>query len=189
MATGRAPLNSLGIPFGLAGLSGTWTMAAHTLGLAAIVGHTLWALTALVWVVVMVNYGVRAHNGGGGVVADLRHPIQGPFAALAATVGMLLGAHYSVAFPTAGRVAVVLCMAVALIFGAWFVVQLTRGPRDIDALHAGYLLPTVAAAFIAGQSAGTFGWTTLSVAAIGVGLLSWCLIGRASCRERVLYTV
>ena len=177
LTTGRAPLNSLGIPFGLAGLSGTWTMAAQTLGVPAVVGDILWAVTALAWVGVLVNYAVRVHNHGGGLVADLRHPVQGPFAALAATVGMLLGAHYSFDFPTAGRVLVVVCMAVALVFGAWFVVQFTQGPRDIAHLHAGYLLPTVAAAFIAGQSAGTFGWSTLSVAAIGVGLLFWCLIG------------
>jgi tellurite resistance protein len=152
-------------------------MAAQSIGVTALVGHTLWAITALVWVCVLVNYVLRAHNHGGGVIADLRHPIQGPFAALAATVGMLLGAHYSVDFPTAGRVVAVLCTAIALVFGAWFVVQFTQGPRDIDHLHAGYLLPTVAAAFIAGQSAGTFGWSTLSVAAIGVGLLFWGLIG------------
>jgi len=129
---------------------------------------------------VIANYLVRVRNHGGSVLADLRHPVQGPFASLAPTVGMLLGTHFAAEnsdFAAGGRIIAVVSMAAALIFGTWFVAQLASRPRDVDSLHAGYLLPTVAAAFIAGQSAGTFGWMTLSVAAIGVGLFSWLILG------------
>ena len=195
LRTGRAPLTSFGIPFGLSGLAGTWTMAAGTLGTPGVVGDVLWVLALVAWVAVLANYLVRSRNDAGLIRSDLVDPVQGPFAALAPTTGMLLGTHFATAVsagssaghPPPGQSvgvpgvllqgAVVAFMVAAAVFGAWSVAQLSQRMRDIDSLHAGYLLPTVAAAFIAGQSAGTFGWTTLSVASIGVGLLFWVLLG------------
>ncbi|TFB83192.1 C4-dicarboxylate transporter [Cryobacterium algoricola] len=199
LRTGRAPLTSFGIPFGLSGLAGTWTMAAGVLGTPAGIGEALWLFALVAWVLVFANYLMRSRNAGGTIRGDLVDPVQAPFAALAPTTGMLLGTHVAVSLsagsgaghPFAGALpgspagllvwlvqgVVVAFMVAALVFGAWSVAQLALRMRDIDTLHAGYFLPTVAAAFIAGQSAGTFGWTTLSVACIGVGLLFWMLLG------------
>lgn len=175
--TGRAPLSSLGIPFGLSGLAGTWTMAAVTALAPQIIAEALWILAAVAWIAVVANYLWRSRNRGGSVRKDLRDPVQGAFASLAPTSAMLICTHYAQQFPIAGRITAGVSMAVGLLFGAWFLAQLALRQRSIDAIHAGYLLPTVAAAFIVGQSAGSFGWTLLGESAIAVGILFWLVLG------------
>jgi len=175
--TGRAPLSSLGIPFGLSGLAGTWTMASVTALAPQFIAEVLWMLAAAAWIAVVANYLWRSRNRGGSIRADLCDPVQGAFASLAPTSAMLICTHYAQLLPTAGRIVTGVFMAIALLFGAWFLAQLSTRERSIDAIHAGYLLPTVAAAFIVGQSAGTFGWTLLGEAAIAVGILFWLVLG------------
>ena len=175
--TGRAPLSSLGIPFGLSGLAGTWTMAGVTALAPRIIAEGLWMLAAVAWTAVVANYLWRARNRGGSILEDLRDPVQGAFASLAPTSAMLICTHYAQQLPLAGRIITGVFMAIGLLFGAWFLAQLALRERSIDAIHAGYLLPTVAAAFIVGQSAGTFGWTLLGEAAIAVGILFWLVLG------------
>ncbi len=175
--TARAPLSSLGIPFGLSGLAGTWSMAEHISLAPRAIAEGLWMLAAAAWIVVVGNYLRRSRNRGGSIRADLHHPVQGAFASLAPTSAMLICTHYAQFFPVAGRIATSALMVVGLLFGAWFLAQLALRERAVDAVHAGYLLPTVAAAFIVGQSAGTFGWTLLGEAAIAVGILFWLVLG------------
>lgn len=175
--TGRAPLSSLGIPFGLSGLAGTWSMATQTSLAPGAIAEGLWMLAAAAWIVVVVNYLRRSRNRGGSIRADLHHPVQGAFASLAPTSAMLICTHYAQFFPVAGRIATSALMVFSLLFGAWFLAQLALRERAVDSVHAGYLLPTVAAAFIVGQSAGTFGWTLLGEAAIAVGILFWLVLG------------
>jgi tellurite resistance protein len=174
---GRAPLSSLGIPFGVSGLAGTWTMAARASLADEAIAEALWMLAAAVWIAVVANYLWRSRLDGGRVRNDLRDPVQGAFASLAPIAAMLICTHYAQYVPAAGRVVTALLMAVALVFGAWFLAQVALAPRSIDAVHAGYLLPTVAAMFILGQGAGTFGWTLLGQAAVAVGILFWLLLG------------
>ncbi|TFC04394.1 hypothetical protein E3O42_05210 [Cryobacterium adonitolivorans] len=90
---------------------------------------------------------------------------------------MLVRTHYAQHLPIAGRIATGLFMVISLLFGAWFLAQFALRERSIDSIHAGYLLPTVAAAFIVGQGAGASGWTLLGEAAIAVGILFWLLLG------------
>ncbi|WP_166789746.1 C4-dicarboxylate transporter [Cryobacterium fucosi] len=175
--TGRAPLASLGIPFGLAGLAGTWTMAGATLGTPAGIGDALWLLATVVWIAAIGNYLVRSRNHGGRVLRDVDDPVQGPFASLAPTTGMLIGSHLAVSLPLVGRSLSVACIGLALVLGARFVAQLAVRENSVDLVHAGYLLPTVAAFLIAGQSAGGLGWPVAAIAGIGVGLLFWLLLG------------
>ncbi|MGO4782737.1 hypothetical protein [Cryobacterium sp. W22_MBD10_FK3] len=175
--TARAPLSSLGIPFGLSGLAGTWTMAGATSLAPQIIAEGLWMLAAAAWIAVVANYLWRSRNRGGSIREDLRDPVQGAFASLAPTSAMLVCTHYAQQLPIAGRIITGVFVAIGLLFGAWFLAQLALRQRSIDAIHAGYLLPTVAAAFIVGQSAGTFGWTLLGEAAIAVGILFWLVLG------------
>ena len=149
--TARAPLSSLGIPFGLSGLAGTWTMAGVTSLAPQIIAEGLWMLAAAAWIAVVVNYLWRARNHGGSIREDLRDPVQGAFASLAPTSAMLVCTHYAQQLPIAGRIVTGVFMAIGLFFGAWFLAQLALRQRSIDATHAGYLLPTVAAAFIVGR--------------------------------------
>ncbi|WP_432944154.1 hypothetical protein ACQPXM_02120 [Kribbella sp. CA-253562] len=70
------------------------------------------------------------------------------------------------------RVAVV---ALAVLFFTRLLIR----QRDIDQLHAGYLLPTVAAGLIGAQSLATVGLPEVGYGSFGVGILMWLLLGAA----------
>lgn len=172
----RIPLNLFGIGFGLSGLAGTWTAVADV-GLGpAVVGDVLWLVAAAVWLVTLVRYAARA-GGARAVLADLRHPVLGPFAALAPTTALLLGGRLDREDRTAGQVLVVAALVVATAFGVWFLATLLEGGRDVDTLHGGYLLPTTAAALVGAQALAVAGWDTAARAAFAAGVLSWLLVG------------
>lgn len=107
----RLPLNTLAIPFGLAGLSGSWSLAQSTLGAPGIVSELLWSLTAAATVWVIVLHLVRGHRAEESLASQLRNPVQGPLAALLPTTGMLLGAHVFQTLPTLGIIMVFVSLA------------------------------------------------------------------------------
>ncbi|MCK2215792.1 hypothetical protein MF672_018625 [Actinomadura sp. ATCC 31491] len=172
----RIPLNTLGIGFGLSGLAGTWTAAASALGAPPLAGEALWAVAALAWAATLIRYGLGVRSPRD-LAADLRHPVLGPFAALAPATGSLLAAHLAAYAPAAGAALVWVMLAVAAAFGAWFVAALLTAPRQAATLHGGHLLPTVAASLIAAQSLAVIGQRGAAVALLGAGVLFWLLIG------------
>ncbi|MFK3979229.1 transporter [Micromonospora sp. NPDC050397] len=172
------PLNQFGIAFGLSGLAGTWTAASTALGLDRAAANLLWIVAALTWVISIVHYLIAARTFRR-VIDDMAHPVLGPFAALVPTTGMLLGASLDHSAPTAARTVVVVMFVGATLVAALFVTGLLTHTRDIDRLHAGYLLPTVAAGLIGAQSLATVGLHRAAVGSFAVGILMWLLIGAA----------
>jgi tellurite resistance protein len=113
------------------------------------------------------------------VLADVNHPVLGVFAALIPASGLLLGARLAYYAPTAGKVVVLIMVALTAVFAAFFVHRLMLGGLELDQLHPAYLLPTVAITFIAGQSLAAVGLRELGFASFGVGVLLWLVIGAA----------
>ncbi|SNY42636.1 C4-dicarboxylate transporter [Paractinoplanes atraurantiacus] len=165
------PLNLFGIAFGLAGLAGTWTASSAAGLVPGFVGDALWWAVLVVWLTLLGRYLVKASP------ADLRHPVLGPFAALVPTTGLLMGGRLAGTWLTGGRVVIAVMLVLATVFAGWFVAHLLSGGLDVDTLHAGYLLPTVAASLVGAQSAALAGWHAVAVGAFGVGILFWFLIG------------
>ncbi|PZE78398.1 C4-dicarboxylate transporter [Curtobacterium sp. MCBD17_019] len=172
----RLPLNTFGISFGTAGIAGTWTTAGDLLGAPAAIGEVLWAAAAVAWVVTIVRY-LRRPGGIRAIVADLRHPVLGPFAALVPAVGSLLAVHVSTWAPTVGAVGVWAMLALTTAFGAWFMTDLLTTPRDPGTLHGGYLLPTVASSLLGAQALATIGHPALATGFFATGVLFWLLVG------------
>lgn len=170
------PLNAFGAAFGLTGLAGTWTTAAGTLGAPAWIGEAVWALAALVGSATLATYVARAGRWRD-VGADLRHPVLGPFAALVPVTLGLHGAHLAVRTPTLGRALVLVAAVGAVAFGAWFVGRMLTEPREPAVVHGGYLLPTVAASFLVGQSLAAVGHPLAGTAFVAAGVLFWLLVG------------
>ncbi|MEV6411841.1 hypothetical protein [Kribbella sp. NPDC051718] len=179
MSAGKTfPLNQFGIAFGLSGLAGTWTAAGEKLGVDAAVANAFWILAAVAWAISVTRYLLGARSVRQ-IVADLGHPVLGPFAALAPVSGMLLGARLSHYAPTAGKTVVVVMFVLTIAVATIFVRKLMLGGLDIDKLHPGYLLPTVAAGLIGGQSLATVGLHSMGIASFAVGILMWLLLGAA----------
>jgi tellurite resistance protein len=169
-------LNTLAVPFGLAGLAETWATSGGVLGWPTGVVGWVWLLPAAAWVVLV---GAHLHRGavtGKPLGAQLRHPAQGPIAALVPVVLMLLGAAIVPVAPVLGRIVVAVAMAAAAVLAGWLVRYWLSGDLAIDAVHGGYFLPTVAGAFIAADCAVVCGWPGLAVGCFLLGCLFWIVV-------------
>lgn len=172
------PLNFFGMSFGLSGLAGSWSEAARALGAPALIAEVAWAIAAAVWIGTIAVYVTRLGTLRR-FTDDLQHPVLGPFAALIPLPGMLLGAHLSTTWPLLGEILVWVMFVLSGLFGTWFISQLVVAPKGFAAMHGGFLLPTVAAGLVSAQTLATIGADQVAVAALGVGLLFWVLIGGA----------
>ena len=178
MAVRRIPLNFFGMSFGLAGLAGTWVTAGEQGHVPATVGEALLALSALVWLVTLVSYLRYVLSGPGRLVADLTDNVAGPFASLAVITPMLLAAEgIAPHAPTPGKVVVDVFLVLTVVLGGWFTGQWIYGELDIDRLHPGYFLPTVAGGLVAAAAAAAVGQRRLAELMLGLGLICWLILG------------
>ncbi|WP_082537957.1 hypothetical protein [Angustibacter sp. Root456] len=173
----RIPPNAFGMAFGLIGLSGCWLTAATAALVPHWAGTGLLALTAVVWLALLVAY--CAQPGGTRTIgADLVHPVLAPFVTLMAITPMRLAAlglrPYA---PSAGRVVVDALVVVLVLHGCWFTGQLIYGDYPLHQIHPGYFLPTVAGGLLAATSAAEVGQRGLGLALFGYGVLCWIILG------------
>lgn len=171
--TSRIPLNTLAAPFGLAGFAESWTYAAPVLGVPDVVPQVFWGIAAVAWVWLLGAHVLRGARVAERLVDQLRHPAQGPIAALVPATAMLLGVDLARVWPTGGRVLVLVAVAVAAGFAAWLLSTWFEGRLTLEAVHGGYLLPTVAAALVAAVATHEVGVTGLSWACFCVGVFFW----------------
>jgi tellurite resistance protein TehA-like permease len=112
----RIPPNWFGIPLGLAGLATAWHAAGAKLGVTPAIADGIYILAAVVLLIVGWLY---AAQGPRRVLADLRDPVMAPFVAVPGITAMMLAAALaSVAF-AAGRVLVVIFLAITIGFAGW----------------------------------------------------------------------
>jgi tellurite resistance protein len=169
----RIPLNTLAIAFGLAGLASVWTAASAALGFPDILPIALWLIAAAAWVWLLVAHALRGRRTVATLASQLRHPVQGPIAALVPIVGMLLSAALHRVWPIVGTILVVAFIAIAALFAAWLISTWLQGGLDIDSIHGGYFLPTVAGGFVAAIAAADVGLPSLALGAFAVGTFFW----------------
>jgi tellurite resistance protein len=168
-APARLPLNTFAIGFGLAGLAEVWSKASPALALPRAVPQAFWAVAAIAWVWLLVAHSVRGARSEQGLISHLRHPAQGPIAALAPVIAMLLAADLFTWSPAAGRTLYLLALAASAVFAAWLLSSWFEGGLDLEAVHAGYLLPTVAPGLIGAEVAQTMGYGALASGLFAVG--------------------
>lgn len=168
-APARLPLTTLAIGFGLAGLAEAWTEAAPALALPRLVPQAFWALAAIAWTSLLIAHLVRGARSGERLSSQLRHPAQGPIAALAPVTAMLLAADLFRWSPAGGRAFFLLAVAVAAILAAWLFASWFEGRLALESLHPGYLLPTVAPGLVGADVAHAVGYHGLAWALFGVG--------------------
>ncbi|WP_440066891.1 hypothetical protein [Streptosporangium sp. OZ121] len=165
----RLPLTTLAIGFGLAGLAEAWSKAGPALALPRAVPQVFWAVAAIAWVWLLAAHLVRGARSGQRLSSQLRHPAQGPLAALAPVTAMLLAADLFTFSPGAGRALFLLALIVSALLAAWLFGSWFEGRLDLDAVHPGYLLPTVAPGLVGADVAHTLGHGGLAWALFGVG--------------------
>jgi tellurite resistance protein len=179
----RVPPNVLSIAFGLTGLGEAWNAATRALAIGVIGPNVIFVLAAGAWLVLVAWY---ASQGPRRLLSDLRDTVQGPFVSIAVIVPMLLaGALASYAF-TAGRVLVVIFLALTIALGAFFTGQWIVGDMSPDSAHPGYFVPTVAGGFLGATAAAEVHLRPLAWASFGVGVFCWALLG-ATILSRLMF--
>jgi tellurite resistance protein TehA-like permease len=174
--TSRIPLNTFAIALGVAGVAETWSAASAVVELPTAVPQIFWGLAAVALIWLITAHSVRGIRTKSPLREQLRHPAQGPLAAIVPVIGMLLGGDLVAWSPVAGTVLVLVSLTAASVFAGWLVSTWTAGHVELGALHGGYLLPTVAGGFVAAGAADAIGLRDLGWAAFGVASLFWVVM-------------
>lgn len=169
--------NMFGIPYGLAGLATCWGYAAILRLAPASVADALFIVTAAVWLVLVVGYLSQVPRRPGGWRRELTDPVLAPFLSLIPIIGMLLTIGLMPHAPAAGKWLFAVFAAATTILAGWITGQWIIEDLNLDRMHSGYVLPAVAGGLIASIGAALAGWTGLAHAFMGLGVVSWLLIG------------
>lgn len=178
MTHARIPLNIFGIGFGLAGLATTWRIGVDLDLAPHVIADVLVIVAAVVWAISLTLYARYALTNRGAVTRDLQDMTVGPFASLAIITPLLLVADGVAPYSrhaAAILIDVLIVMVVAL--GGWFTGFWMRGGTELDRLHPGYFLPTVAGGLVASAAAAEVGQLRLSEVMFGLGLICWAIVG------------
>ena len=195
-ADGSAPIGNLGntevptisggtpqllglfaIPLGVAGLGSTWSVAHATLSAPTWPAEVFYGVSLVGWTVLTAAYLIRGLRGPGTFAEDRQHAIYAPFAAYIPVIAILLAAHYEPHAHLVGRIAVAVFVAALVVVAAQLLAHWLLGNVPVATFHPGYLLPTVAGAFIASIGLSACGWHRAAVGAFGVGVFFWLSIG------------
>lgn len=172
----RVPLNTLAIPFGLAGLAQVWSVAASALGLPFELGQAFWLIAAIAWIWTLAVHVHRGARTDQPLSHQLTHFAQGPLAAILPIAAMLLGASLHRAFPLAGTVLTSISLAAAAAFAAWILSFWMRGEMPLESVHGGYFVPISAAGLVGALTAAETGLDWLAVGSFAVGIFFWLVI-------------
>jgi len=170
----RVPPNLFGIALGVAGLAQAWDAAGPMLGTPQAVPDAFDVLAAALWLFLVGTY---LAQGPRIVLADLRDPVLSPFVSVSALTAMLLAAALAKDAFAAGRVLVIVFLAVTIGIGGWLTGQWMTGGIEPDSVHPGYFLPTAAGGLIGANAAAQVHLHALAEASFGIGVICWVLLG------------
>jgi tellurite resistance protein len=178
MVSTRIPPNTFGIGFGLAGLAETWHVADEVDLAPSWPSTVLLVVAGLVWLATITRYLSYALSSTGALGRDLHDMTTGPFLSLAVITPLLLAADgiTPLSQPVA-RVVVDAIIVLIVVLGGWFTGLWMRGGTELDRLHPGYFLPTVAGGLVASVCASDVGQPRLAQTMFGVGIVCWAIVG------------
>lgn len=175
-STPRIPLNTLAISFGVTGLATLWSTLTSALDLPVAIPAVLWTIAGVTWLWLVAAHVIRGARSTETLLSQLKHPAQGPIAAIVPAVGMLLGAELSLIWPTGGFVLALGSFLVALVFAGWILAFWHTGHLNPEAFHGAYLLPTVASPLVASAVAARLGFPLVAMGAFAVGIFFWAVL-------------
>ncbi len=173
---GRMPPNTFSIPFGISGLAAMWKAMDPVVGNVRPVVALLAAIATAVWVVLLIAYVMKCARPKA-LRRDLDDPVLGPFVSVLFIDGLMLGMLWFWLGVSSARMLVVVCAVGALLLGGWLTGHWISQPLEIDDMHPGYFLPTVAGGLIAATALESVGLRDLATMAFGIGLICWIVLG------------
>jgi tellurite resistance protein len=178
LPSGRAPMPVafLGIAVGALALAGAWRAAAKVWPIPESVPAMMTIVALAVWLVLMAAYAHKWLTQRAHAIAEMQHPVQSSFAALAPVSAML--AAQAVQSESRALAIVLFAAGVAsqLALGAYLHGRFWQGGRKPEWTTPAMYLPTVAPSFVAGTAAAGLGWTQAGMLFFGAGVFSWLAI-------------
>jgi tellurite resistance protein len=171
------PPSFFAITMGLAGFAGVWRLAGELYHLPAAIGVALYVVAAAVYLPLLVAFAMKLVLLPKAVMAELTHPVLGPFSSLLPMSGMLLALGLEPYAHLAALVLFLVFFITAVLLGGWMTGQWIVARLDAETFHSGYLLPTVAGALVGADRAGHFGMLGLGWMSFGIGIISWIVLG------------
>ncbi|MCU1415123.1 MAG: putative transporter [Microbacteriaceae bacterium] len=169
----RIPLNTLAISLGLAGLAEIWGTAGRSLGWSNAVAEGFWLLVVIVWLLTTVAHAIRAWRSEDSLASQLRHPVEGPVAAIWPIVGMAMGANLHQFWAAGGELVVIVSVIASALFAAWLLAHMMSGQLKLESVHGGYFLPVAAASFVAAAVLPASGLPDVAVGCFFLGVFFW----------------
>ena len=170
------PASYFGIVLGLAGLGSAWRAAHRVWSLPAVWGELLMLLATIVWVALILVYGVKWILARREALAEAEHPVQCCFVGLVGVSTSLVAQAALPYSPATAELLFVLGALITLAFGLWRTGLLWRGERDPSATTPVLYLPLVAGTFVTAIVAAALGHRDWGQLAFGAGLFSWLAI-------------
>jgi tellurite resistance protein len=178
MSNRPIPPSIFSVGFGVAGLATVWRVGAEFHLAPGWVSDVIVGIDTLLWLTSCVLYLRYVLARPPALVRDLQDMTVGPFVALALITPVLLSADGVAPYSHAVAAVFVDGFAVLIVvLGGWFTGFWRRGGTDLDRLHPGYLLPTVAGGFVASAGAAEVGQARFAEVLLGLGLICWVIIG------------
>lgn len=171
------PASIFAIPFGLAGLTSVWHLAATWLSAPPLIPLLLLIVTLIAWGWLLILYVRRLVTRQSTILTELNHPVTAPFIALIPVTLLVLVPVTASNSETAAHVITWVGLVVALVLGAWFTGRWLGNGVPEECLHSGYYLPTVAAGLIGATALATLGYDDAATMAFGLGGICWLLLG------------
>ncbi|WP_181849620.1 hypothetical protein [Streptomyces parvulus] len=170
-------IDLLSISLATAGLGGAWRAAAGSYPGALPVSDGLYALSGLIWLLLVWQY--LRHGGAGwtNLRHDIRQPDQGFTLSYVPVIGMLITGHFSRFGMEPARWLYALFAILAVLIAARVLAHWVTDGLDSTALHPGYLLPLSSAPLIASVTASVLELPAIADAAFAIGMLYSLIIG------------
>ncbi|MGF6541438.1 dicarboxylate transporter/tellurite-resistance protein TehA [Paraburkholderia youngii] len=170
---GAVPAGFFSIAVGSLALANLWRVAIRLWHLPAVAGSVVTVAALAVWVVILFAYVHKWFAQTADARAELDHPVQSSFVALA-PISTLLAAQ--LLQPYAHTIALTLYGIAALAqlgLGVYLHGRLWQGGRKPELTTPAIYLPTVGAGFVAATSSAAFGFHQLGELFFGGGVLAW----------------
>ncbi|MCG6898240.1 MAG: SLAC1 anion channel family protein [Thiocapsa sp.] len=170
------PVAFFAMVMGLAGLSIAWHKAASRLGLPGVIAEAILAFAALVFLTLLISYGIKSFRYPAAVANELAHPIQlNFFPAISISLILLATASLHISLGLAG-VLWVLGTALHLVLTLYIMsVWIHHEHFQIQHVNPAWFLPVVGNVLVPIAGA-PLGFVELSWFFFSVGILFWILL-------------
>ncbi|BCL78599.1 dicarboxylate transporter/tellurite-resistance protein TehA [Ktedonobacteria bacterium brp13] len=171
------PPGFFGISMGIVGLAAVWRWTAVLYGWPIGISNALYLIAALVYIVLVIALVTRIIFATRAVRSELTHSTVASFYSFFPISGMLLSFGLEPYAFGVARAFFIIFFVCTLLFGGWITGQWIEDESGTDAIHPGYLLPTVAGGLIGADGAARFGFIQWGWMSFGIGMICWLMLG------------